>query len=83
MTKIEHLFLKTRILLDHHRVLKELTHMTHLITLVLFQTVRVNQVVSIVIDVASKELLCVSHLLEAQRAVGVTVLEVRGVRLHR
>ena len=57
--------------------------MPHLVTLVLLETHRVNQVVPVIVYVTSKELVLVSHLPQAQRAIRVALLVAGRVRLHQ
>ena len=56
--------------------------MSELIGLVLFQTLTVNQVVSVIIDVAGRENISVSHILQAKGAIGIAAFEVLRVRLQ-
>lgn len=55
--------------------------MPKLVGFVTVQTLAVNEVISVIIDVAGREHVSVSHELEADRAVGITAFEVLRIRL--
>ena len=56
--------------------------MSHLIIFVLVKTEPVNEIGSLISNVACGEFLPVSHQFKAQRAKGVGIFEVGGVRLQ-
>ena len=56
--------------------------MSHLIIFVLVKTEPVNEIGSLISNVACGEFLPVSHQFKAQRAKGVVIFEVGGVRLQ-
>ena len=47
--------------LNHHLILQYFTHMSELIGLVFLDALAVNEVVSFIINVASREQICVSY----------------------
>ena len=63
-------------------VFRDLSDMSHLIIFVFVETEPVNEISSLISNVASGEFLPVSHQFKAQRAKGVGIFEVGGVRLQ-